>query len=298
MKLDIDGIQAFVFIARLGSFQRAASELRLDQTALTRRMQRLEGYLGLKLLDRTTRSVHLTKIGREFLPQAERLIEELTQSVNRLKGVSRSSSGDVAIACLAFLAYQWLPGIVRTYADAHPQNRVRIVDTDATQVTESVKLGRADFGINIMTAREAALDEHPLVEDPYVLFCPVGHPLDSDKRVTWDKLRGYDLITMPDASESRILISHQLVRQRLDIRGRFEVGHLATALGLVSAGLGAAILPASTLWTNIPMMRQIPLVNPLIKRRVGLIKRRGMSLSPAAQALYDLVKEKLEQMRT
>lgn len=80
MKLDIDGIQAFVLIAELGGFQRAADKLLLTQTALTRRIQRLEGYLGLKLLDRTTRSLALTAVGREFLPQAKRLVEELTQS--------------------------------------------------------------------------------------------------------------------------------------------------------------------------------------------------------------------------
>ena len=66
MKIDFDGVQAFVVIADLGSFSRAAQHMHITQTALTRRVQKLETYLGLKLLDRTTRRVELTPIGREF----------------------------------------------------------------------------------------------------------------------------------------------------------------------------------------------------------------------------------------
>jgi DNA-binding transcriptional LysR family regulator len=88
MKLDIDGIQAFVLVAELGGFHKAAERLHLSQTALTRRVQKLERYLGLRLLDRTTRSVSLTAVGRGFLPRATRLVEELTLSVDELKDMS------------------------------------------------------------------------------------------------------------------------------------------------------------------------------------------------------------------
>jgi DNA-binding transcriptional LysR family regulator len=294
MKLDIDGIQAFVLIARLGGFQKAAEKLRLTPTALTRRIQRLEGYLGLKLLDRTTRSVALTAVGREFLPQAERLVEELTRSVDRLKGISKSHQGDVVIACLAFLAHRWLPAVIREYADRYPGNRVSILDRNATQVIEAVKQGQAAFGVNLLTAREPELDEWPLAEDPYVLFCLKGHPLSGYKRANWKDLRGFDLIALAGNSESRILINYQLARRKLDLRGRFEVEHLSTAIGLVAAGAGVAILPASTLPVDVrSSIRQVPLVSPVIKRKVGLIRPRGTSLSPAAQALHDLIAREL-----
>ena len=67
MKIDFDGVQAFVLIAELGGFNKAAEQLHITQTALTRRIQKLEAYLGLKLLDRTTRRVDLTAVGKEFL---------------------------------------------------------------------------------------------------------------------------------------------------------------------------------------------------------------------------------------
>ena len=74
MKIDFDGIQAFVAIAELGGFSKAAEYLHVTQTALTRSLQKLEAYLDLRLLDRTTRYVELTAVGREFLPHAKLIV--------------------------------------------------------------------------------------------------------------------------------------------------------------------------------------------------------------------------------
>ena len=80
MKIDFDGVQAFVVIAEVGGFGKAAEHLHLTQTALTRRIQKLENYLGVRLLDRTTRSVQLTQVGREFLPQAARMVTDMSRA--------------------------------------------------------------------------------------------------------------------------------------------------------------------------------------------------------------------------
>jgi DNA-binding transcriptional LysR family regulator len=77
MNIDTHGLQAFARIAELGTFHKAAQALHLSQSALSRRISKLEEELGVRLLDRTTRKVRLTAVGRDFLPQARRLIEEL-----------------------------------------------------------------------------------------------------------------------------------------------------------------------------------------------------------------------------
>ena len=85
MKIDFAGIQAFVSVAELGGFSKAAQELHVTQTALTRRVQKLEAYLGLRLLDRTTRSVALTAVGQEFLPKARAIVGDMNSVVGQLK---------------------------------------------------------------------------------------------------------------------------------------------------------------------------------------------------------------------
>src|SRR5215472_8474961 len=120
MKLPIDGIQAFVQIAEVGNFNRAAAKLFITQAGLTRRIQRLETFVGTKLLDRTTRSTTLTTMGREFLPLAARLVDDLTNGLDRLRTTSRLSLGDVTVATLQSVAFRQLPLALRIYARKYP----------------------------------------------------------------------------------------------------------------------------------------------------------------------------------
>lgn len=294
MKLDIDGIQAFVQVARLGGFYKAADSLNLSQTALTRRIQKLEAYLGLRLLDRTTRSVTLTAVGREFLPRATRLVEELTESVDRLKDMSRWATGDVAIACVPSMAHQQLPWVIRAYAEKYPGNRVRLIDRNSTQVADAVRNGEAELGIHIRMRADAALTELTLLQDPFVLFCRADHPASTLAHVTWRALRGIELITVSGSSGNRALLDHQLARHKVDLRGRCEVEHPSTAIALVSAGVGAAILPSATLLDGThPDLRRVPLREPVIRRTIGLIRRRNAALSPAVQAFHELLTQRL-----
>ncbi len=295
MKINIDGIQAFVAIAQYGSYQKAADYLKLTQTALTRRIQRLEGYLQVSLLERSTHSVTLTKVGEEFLPQAKRLVEELTWSVDRLKGMARNSSGDVTIACITHFAHEWLPWIIKKYAKKYPGNRVFVLDRHGLQVDEAVKLRAAEFGINIIAGKDAELSQHSAVEDPYVLFCHQSDPVSRLKNISWGSLQSTELITVGKSSWHSYLVNAQLNKHSIQVRARYEVENLSTALGFVSAGLGSAILPSSVILTRkYPSIRQIPLIKPTIKRSIGLIMRRGALLSPAAQSLFHLVETELE----
>ena len=100
MKIDFDGVQAFVAVADLGGFNKAAEQLHITQTALTRRIQKLETYLALKLLDRTTRRVELTAVGRDFLPRARSIVADMTSAVERLKDMSQHARGHITLACI------------------------------------------------------------------------------------------------------------------------------------------------------------------------------------------------------
>jgi DNA-binding transcriptional LysR family regulator len=294
MKIDFDGIQAFVLVAELGGFSKAAHQLHLTQTALTRRIQKLEAHLGVRLLDRTTRSVRLTAVGRDFLPQARRLVDETTSAVGRLKDMSRLGKGNITIASIPTMAHHTLPAVIRTYAREHPGNRIRIIESNASEVCRAVLHDQAEFGITIQLERHAELVEEAILREPFMFFCRDEHPLAARKAVAWKDLGEADLILVGGLSGNRALLDHQLARKRLRLNGTYEVEHLSTAIGLVSAGVGTAILPRSTIQegTN-PRVRRIPLVAPVISRTIVLIRRRGASLSPATQRFYDLLARQL-----
>ncbi|NMG73493.1 LysR family transcriptional regulator [Aromatoleum diolicum] len=295
MKIDFDGIQAFVVIAELGGFSKAAEHLHVTQTALTRRVQKLESYLGLRLLDRTTRYVELTAVGREFLPQAKAIVGEMTLAVGRMKDMSKHARGSFTLACVPTMASHVLPAVIRRYAEAHPGNRVRLIDTSAFEVRDAVLHGQAEIGIGIPTDRHPDLIETLLLEEPLMFFCREEHPLSKMKSVTWSDMRETELVVVSSMTATRVFMDYQLAKRGISLSGAYEVQHHATAISLVAAGVGTAILPASTLEEGArPGVCRIPLVSPVVKRKITLLRRKNSTLSPAANAFFELLKDQAQ----
>ncbi|GAB3666906.1 LysR family transcriptional regulator [Ramlibacter alkalitolerans] len=291
MKIDFDGVQAFVAIAELGGFNKAARELHITQTALTRRIQKLEAYLGVRLLDRTTRAVELTVVGRDFLPQARSIVQEMTSAVERLKDMSQHGRGNLTVACIPTMASHVLPGIIREYARRHPRNQVRLLDGTSDQVRTAVLHGKAELGIALAGESQPELIETALFSDPLVFVCRTPHPLQERKTLSWNDMRGIELVRVSGLVATRVVMDYQLARHNVRLDAKYEVDHHATAVNLVAAGVGAAILPASTIREgDRPGIRKIPLTGPVVKRRVVLLRSRRGSLSPAAEAFYELVR--------
>lgn len=290
MKVDFDGVQAFVAVAELGGFSRAARELHLTQTALTRRVQKLEAYLGLKLLDRTTRRVELSSVGKDFLPQARALVQDMTRAVERLKDMSRASRGTLVLACIPSMTSHVLPGLIRQYAALYPDNPIRLHDGDSAEVRQAVLGGQAELGIAVHAEAHPELTQQLLFADPLVFLCRSPHPLEAAAEVRWTDMRATELIGVSSFMATRIFMDYQLAKRGIRLQSNYEVQHHATAINLVAAGVGAAILPSSTFREgDRPGMRKIPLVQPVVRRKVVLLQRRDHALSPAARAFHALI---------
>lgn len=292
MKIDFDGVQAFVVVAELGGFSKAASELHITQTALTRRIQKLEAYLGLRLLDRTTRRVALTVVGRDFLPQARSIVNEMTSAVERLKDMSQRSAGHFTLACIPSMTSHVLPGVLRDYAKRYPDNHVRFLDGSSNEVRQAVLGGQAELGIAVHGDPHPELAETVLFADPLVFVCRVPHPLQARKSVSWSDMRDTELVGVGSFVATRTAMDYQLAQRGIRVHVKYEVQHHATAVNLVAAGVAGAILPSSVIRDgDRPGIRKIALVRPTVKRSVVLLRLRRGSLSPAAQAFHDLMRK-------
>src|SRR6185437_277641 len=150
LKIDTLGVQAFIAVATRRNFRRAAAELHITQTALSRRLQTLEAYLSVKLIERTTRSVELTRTGADFLPRAQRLLTELETALTDIRETGRAMRGSVTIACVPSIGARYLPHVIQQYSAAYPENRITILDHSSFGVAESVLRREAEFGINVI----------------------------------------------------------------------------------------------------------------------------------------------------
>jgi DNA-binding transcriptional LysR family regulator len=292
LNFDLNDLLAFRAVAELANFRRAADTVHLSQPAFSRRIDKLEQALGVRLLERTTRRVTLTAVGRDFERKVRELLDELDNTLLGIRGVAATRMGEVTVACVPSTVYYYLSEVIRRYHEQAPRVRVKVLDAGANEVLAAVSRGEADFGLNFIGAQEGELDFEPLVEERFVAACRRDHPIATMQRVSWAQLGQHDYISVGRASGNRVLLDQALAGIKERPQAIYEAQHVTTTLGLVEAGLGVAAVPSMAMpGPGHPLLVSVPLVDPVITRIVGLIRRRGRSLSPAAQQLYDLFSE-------
>lgn len=281
-------LRAFITAAELRSFAAGAKALHLSLPAFSRRISNLETRLGVRLFDRTTRSVELTRLGSRFLREITTVVDDLDRSVLGLRDVANLEAGDVTIGCVFSAVHHFLPAMIRSYREKHPNILVRIIEQGADDVFASVKHGEADFGINYIGIQESDVDFTPLLKEPYVLACRADHALGTRRSVRWDELSSWDQVRVSHASRNRILIDQAMAELPPQRQPVCEMRHVSSLIGLVEAGLGVAIVPQLTVPRQPATVVGIPLV-PTVTRTLGIIRRTSRTLSPAAEAFAKLL---------
>jgi DNA-binding transcriptional LysR family regulator len=291
MNFDLGDLRAFIAVAELSSFRAAAETIHLSQPALSRRIDKLEGALGVRLFDRDTRNVELTAVGRDFARKAKTLVDDLDAMLLGMREVAANRWGQVALACIPSTVHYFLPRVLQQYHERFPRIRVHIIDESANEVLSAVTHGEAELGLNMIGTDEPEIEFEPLFTEPFVAACRRDHPLARHKQVTWEELGRYDFMNVDKSSGNRLVMDLALAELRSRPQYTFETRHVSTLVGFVEAGLGVAAVPRLSMpLKGHPTLVSIPITNPEITRTVGLIRRRGRSLSPAAEHLYALLR--------
>jgi len=292
INFNLNDLQAFRAVADLGNFRKAAEALHVSQPAFSRRIEKLEEALGVQLLERTTRRVSLTAVGRDFDRKVQQLLDDLDETLLGIRGVATTRMGEVTIATVPSTVYYFVSQVISRYHERYPKVRVKVLDAGANEVLTAVARSEADFGLNFVGGQEPDIEFKPLMEERFVAACRRDHPLAARRRVSWTELGQYDYISVSKASGNRLLLDRALVNLPGRPQSIYETQHVTTMLGLVEAGLGVAAVPSIAMpGADHPLLVSVPLVDPVVTRKIGLIRRKGRTLSPAAQQLYDFFAE-------
>ncbi|MDQ7778033.1 MAG: LysR family transcriptional regulator [Paracoccus aminovorans] len=278
-------LRAFLAVLDLASFSEAARQLNLSTPALSRRIKGLEEAVGAQLIERTTRRVAPTQIGRELAPLVRRLVDEFEESILSISELGGRHRAQVTLASVPTAAFYFLPRVIEAFNERFPGIRFRIMDLSANEGLDAVANGEAEFGINIIGATRDDLIFTPLLEDAFVLACRRDHAFAQAAALPWEALQGHPLIGVSKKSGNRAVLDHALAMsdRQLSLNWFYEVNHLSTSLGLVEAGLGVSVLPRlATPRREHPLIATVKLVEPVVTRSIGLVERRGARLSPSA----------------
>ncbi|WP_454726102.1 MULTISPECIES: LysR substrate-binding domain-containing protein [Cupriavidus] len=297
INLSMRDIETTLMLGRTLNFRQAAGQLHLSQSALSTQILRIEEALGVRLFDRTTRTVRLTAAGEVFLQQAAVLQAAFRDALDAVSGIASAGRGQVAVAALPSLAARLLPRVLMAFRRGHPAVALKVCDTLSGPAFDLVRAGAVDFALTAADPQQADLHYEPMMSDRFVLLIPAGHPLARDAGpLRWADTLEAEHVSMTHPSSVRQYAEWAFLQNRIRFQPGFEAEHLATIAAMVECGFGVAALPEIAAGTvRQPGIVERLLTAPVTERSIGLVTPRNRSLSPAAAALVAVLREHLAQ---
>ncbi|MFO1106793.1 MAG: LysR family transcriptional regulator [Amaricoccus sp.] len=246
--MELRQLRYFVAVAQTQNFTRAAARLNIAQPPLSRQIMQLEEEIGVKLIERGSRPVRLTEAGRLFYDQAVQAldhIETMTEMTRRLAATGRPLLG---IGFVASTLYGYLPEVIRRYRAARPEVEVSLLELTSLEQVAALRDRRIDVGFGRMPHGDPAVARVLMRNEPLLAAVPGSHPLAGrTDPLRLADLAGLPLVVYPKAPRPSFADQVIALFRARDVRipALHEVRELQTALGLVAAESGIALVPAS-----------------------------------------------------
>ncbi|HGM6911763.1 TPA: LysR family transcriptional regulator [Serratia marcescens] len=291
MNYSLKQLRVFVAVARHGSFSRAGEAIGLTQSAVSHSVKELEAEVGVRLLDRTTREVVLTDAGLRLANRVERLLDELQAALLDARSFGVQRSGTVRVATSQTISAHLMPQCIAAGEREYPEIRIMLRDQAQQQVLHSVRNAEVDFGIVVDPVQAVDLECEAVLNEPFLLLCRDDHPFAAQQEVRWSALNGCRLVLQDYASGSRPLIDSALRQQGVEAQVVQEIGHPATLFPMVAEGIGISIFPALALPLPEGGRLRVRRLVPEINRALMLVRRKNRSLTPAAEAIWQVARQ-------
>jgi DNA-binding transcriptional LysR family regulator len=283
MDATVRQIRSFIAVARARSFTQAAAALNMSQPTLTVQIRRLEQALNMRLLDRTSRSVELTRIGRELLPVLERNVQDLDAVLADVRDLAAEKRGIVRIAVLPSFAAGPLPEAIQTFRATRPGVSFHVHDVIAGRGLDLVRSEEVDLAI--LGGKMTASDIEILAQMPerLVVVHPAKHPVGRMTSVSAEILAGLPLVLMHPDTSVRAVTDAAFARAGTSVTPAAEATYMMTAVAMVRAGLGLAILPETAREVRAEAgLGTTRIDDPAFERPVVLVKKADRTLPPAS----------------
>lgn len=294
MNLTTRQMRAFLQVARIGNFTRAAEQAHITQAGLSILIREMEKQLGCRLFDRTTRMVSLTPAGRRLLPVMERLVTDLDDVAAELGAEGDAARQTLRIAATPLVSSHLLPWVFASFRAAHPQVVLRLFDADLRDVEAMVAAGEADLGLGFFFKAAAGLDRTPVGRFELMRVTQAtadGEPVGT---APWSALRGATLIGLPPGNPIQKVIERQLGEIGLADAQRPAFNFFGTLISMVEAGFGTAVMPTFAL---AACRRHRVKTDVLLKPRVGMdffrLTKRGAHETEALRAFSETLAKAL-----
>jgi len=286
---NLNSIVTFLAVAQTGSFKAASERLHTSASAVSARIKLLESRLGVRVFDRTTRSVALTEAGQRLYGAAVSACAELTSVEQTLRQEASLQRGEVALAAVPSLAQEEIPFILAGFVRQYPGVKVHLLDVDSNRSLQMLHAAEVDLAIVSEPNDRKDVSFEPLYWDPCHLVVPRGHRLVRKESVALAELKNYPLMVSRQGTTLRKVLDEAFENAGMVLEAAQQISTIPTLVRMVEAGFGLGIAPAQAL-RSIPAGRcELLPLKGRVGWTVGIAKMASRSEAPASVALREML---------
>lgn len=291
MNIELRHLRYFIAVAEELHFGRAAQRLAISQPPLSQQIQALEAEIDARLFARTNRSVQLTAAGEQFLVDARQIMQSVALATEKAARLHRGEEGDLRIGFTSsapFIAA--VSTALSTFRGNYPGVHIQMQEINTRQQLAPLNEGRLDLGVMRNTPLPDTLEHRLMLREPLYAVVHHAHPLALRTAVSVTELAKEPFVFFDPAVGTALYTDTLALLKRYAVSPNIaqEVGEAMTILGLVAAGLGVSILPASFRRVQLDELRWLPLQEADARSEVWLVWSRRREVTAAMKQMMDL----------
>ena len=285
--MELRHLRYFVAVAETLHFTRAAEMLGISQPPLSQQIQRLEHEIGTPLLRRLTRGVELTEAGQAFLPDALAIVQMAEHALEKVRGVARGMSGQLSLGFASSLAFGApVFELIRRFKARYPAMELITREENMALLMQDLREGLLDAAfIRLPCESSKAFNLRVIATERMMVALPASHALSQKPAVALPELAKETLIMFPREVAPSLyeLIVSTCLRAGFSARRFQQAPQIASSLGMVGAGCGIALVPASMCCVSNPLLRFCEIENNTLFTDIAFAWRRD---HPAKTVLH------------
>lgn len=291
--MNLDQLEAFVHVAELSSFTRAASILGRPQPALSRLVRQLEVELRQNLLHRNGRGVMLTEAGKVLLEHSKGILHQVDAARHALKNLQGSLDGHVTIGLAPSVARFATLALVRSFQSQFAQAKLTVSEGLSSYLAEWLAMGRIDAAILYDTGETPLVDKRTLFKEEMFLISRYDAAV--PREITLRDLGSYPLIIPGRQHAIRTLVEMHAAEHGVSLDIAFEIDAVPPMLDLIDEGYGHAVLPVNAILAD-PQHRKFRctrITDPAIFSRVALATSNQHPMSRLANRAVAMLESEI-----
>lgn len=289
--MELRHLRYFTTVAEELHFGRAATRLHISQPPLSIQIRQLEQEMGVTLFTRK-RNVELTPAGKEFLDYARSALQHVQQGIRSAQRVHRGERGQLNVGFISSMAYTYIPSLLAGFRARCPDVELVLNDQDTWSQFDAIREGRLNVGVVRGPVDEPGLTSVTVMTEPLVVAMPTRHHLVHARKIPVADLANDSFILFPRKMTSPLNREVLRLCQRAGFTPHIaqEAIQLHVVVSLVSAGIGIAIVPASTRLLPVPNVVYRPLAERDGQVHIAVVYR-SKEPSPVVREFVDVAKQ-------